>query len=52
MGGQGVLCAHELCGAGVGDLEGEWHGATTDYEERLVGLGNGEAAVGEGCFCL
>ena len=52
MGGQGVLCAHELCVVGVGDLEVEWHGAATDYEERLVGLGNGEAAVGEGRFCL
>lgn len=52
MGGQGMLCADELCGAGVGGLEGERDGATTNYEERLVGLGDGEAAVGEGNFCL
>ena len=31
MGGQGVLCADELCGARAGDLEGEWHGFITDY---------------------
>lgn len=52
MGRQGMLCADELCGTGVGDLEGERDGATTNYEERLVGLGDGEAAVGEGNFCL
>ena len=52
MGGQGMLCADELCRAGIRDLEGQWHGATTNYEERLVGLGDGEAAVGEGHFCL
>ena len=33
MGGQGMLCADELCGACVGHLEGEWHGSITDYEE-------------------
>ena len=49
---QGVLRADELCGAGVGGLEGQWHGAAADYEERLVGLGDGEGAVGEGHFCL
>ena len=47
-----MLCADELCRAGIRDLEGQWHGATTNYEERLVGLGVGEAAVGEGHFCL
>ena len=52
MGGQGMLCADELRGACVGHLEGEWHGLTTNYEERLVGLGDGEAAAGEGHFCL
>ena len=52
MARQGVLRADELRGAGVGGLEGEWHGATADYEERLVGLGDGEGAVGEGDFCL
>ena len=52
MGGQGMLCVDELRGASVGDLEGQWHGATTDYEERLAGLGDGEAAVREGHLCL
>ena len=33
VGGQGVLCADELCGAGIGHMEGEWYGSTTDYEE-------------------
>ena len=47
-----MLRADELCGACVRRLEGEWYGAVTDYEKRLVGLGDGEAAVGEGHFCL
>ena len=52
VGCQGMLCVDELCGAGIGRLEGQWYGSTTDYEERLAGLGDGEAAVGEGHFCL
>ena len=47
-----MLCADELCGACVGHLESEWHGFTTNYEERLVGMGDGEAAVGKGHVCL
>ena len=52
MGDQGVLCTDELCGIGTGDLEGQRHGAITNYEERLAGLGDGEATVGEGHFCV
>lgn len=33
MGGQGVLRADELCGAGVGYLEGQWYGSITDDKE-------------------
>lgn len=33
MGGQGVLRADELCGAGIGGVEGEWHGATPYNKE-------------------
>ena len=47
-----MLCADELCGACARDLEGEWHGFITNYEERLVGMGDGEAAVGKGHICL
>ena len=50
MAGQGMLRADELCGAGVGNLESQWHGITPYYEKRLVSLGDGEAAVGEGHF--
>ena len=33
MVGQGMLCADELSGAGIGGLEGQWYGTTTHYEE-------------------
>lgn len=33
MGGQGVLRVDELRGAGVGGLEGQWHGLAAYYEE-------------------
>ena len=33
MGGKGMLRADELRGAGIRGLEGQWHGATTYYEE-------------------